>query len=55
MDLKIDDLLEKVRFLARSCLFSLTDYPPLPLAKGQQTSFGPRIRTVERSQGARPP
>jgi hypothetical protein len=53
MDLKIDDLLEKVRFFALSPSLTLTDYPS-PIAKGQQTSFGSRIRTVERPQGARP-
>ncbi|SRR6266511_4955589 len=52
MDLKIDDLLEKVRlvFLEIQIILMFSS-----LAKGQQTSAGPRICPIECPQGSRTP
>jgi len=44
MDLKIDDLLEKVEFHFFVGIWIISDSPT---AKGQQTSVGPRIRSTE--------
>ena len=52
MDLKIDDLLEKVCSAVDSLL--LRSYHIPPKAKRQQASVGPRIRSAQRTQGPRP-
>lgn len=51
MDLKIDDLLEKVS-TCRIDIRHMVNHTPLPIAKRQQASIGLGVRSAERPQGA---